>query len=182
MTVEQTGFKGLMLLKPRVLGDARGFFMESYSKKVLAAADIDIDFVQDNHSSSRKGVLRGLHYQNPPHPQTKLVRVIAGTILDIVIDLRRDQPTFGKLFTDVLSAENKHQLLVPHGFAHGFAVLSDVAEVIYKCDDYYYPETEGGVHILDPEIGLGKLLPKMEYVLSDKDQRLPKLADAKFSF
>ena len=182
MKLEKTGFEGLILVKPRVFGDARGFFMESYSKKLLEDAGVNIDFVQDNHSSSRKGVLRGLHYQNQPHPQTKLVRVIAGAILDMVVDLRRDQPTFGKVFTDILSAENKNQLLVPRGFAHGFAVLSDEAEVIYKCDDYYYPETEGGVHILDPELGLEKVLPKFDYVLSEKDQHLPKLSNANFSF
>jgi dTDP-4-dehydrorhamnose 3,5-epimerase len=182
MILEKTGFEGLFLVKPRVLSDERGFFMESFNKKNFADAGIDTDFVQDNHSCSRKGVLRGLHFQNQPHPQTKLVRVIAGTILDMVVDLRRGQSTFGKAFSGVLSAENKLQLLVPKGFAHGFAVLSDEAEVVYKCDDYYFPETEAGVNILDRHFDLESQLPKLDYILSEKDRKLPNLADARFNF
>lgn len=182
MKFQATGFDGLFLVAPRVLEDERGFFMEAFNNRLFANAGINVNFVQDNHSCSRKGVLRGLHFQKHPHPQTKLVRVVSGMILDIVVDLRRSQPTFGKAFTGVLSAENKQQLLVPKGFAHGFAVLSDTAEVVYKCDDYYYPETEGGINILDPVFELKKQLPALDYIVSDKDRKLPELSKADFSF
>jgi dTDP-4-dehydrorhamnose 3,5-epimerase len=179
MKVEATGFEGLLLLKPQVHVDARGFFMESYSRRKFQECGIITEFIQDNHSSSRRGVLRGLHFQNPPHAQTKLVRVISGSIMDIVLDLRRDQPTFGAVFACELSADNRHQLFVPPGFAHGFAVISEMAEVLYKCDQYYHPESESGVNILDGSLGIEKMLPKLEYVLSDKDRALPFFTSAK---
>ena len=182
MTFERTDFAGLFLVKPRVFQDERGFFMESFSHDQFVKAGINAAFIQDNHSSSRKGVLRGLHFQNPPHAQTKLVRVISGEVIDIVVDLRRDEPTFGKAYTLTLSAENKIQLLVPKGFAHGFAVISDVAEIVYKCDDYYHPELEGGINILDEAFGLKGLLPKANLIRSEKDIRLPDLAQATFGF
>lgn len=182
MTLRPTGFDDLFQVKLRVMSDERGFFMEAFNKRQLADAGVTVDFVQDNHSRSGKGVLRGLHYQNQPHPQTKLVRVISGEILDIAVDLRKDKPTFGKVYTEILSADNKLQLLIPKGFAHGFAVLSETAEVLYKCDDYYYPETEGGINIFDKALGISQSLPKLDYILSEKDRRLPDLANAKFSF
>jgi dTDP-4-dehydrorhamnose 3,5-epimerase len=179
MKVETTEFSGLFLVKPQVHVDDRGFFMESYNLRKFQEHGLNAQFIQDNHSSSRRGVLRGLHFQKPPHAQTKLVRVISGSIIDLVLDLRRDQPTYGAVFACELSADNKHQLLVPPGFAHGFAVISDVAEVQYKCDQYYHPESEAGVHILDESLGIEKMLPKFSYVLSEKDRSLPSFASAK---
>lgn len=180
MTVSQTGFEGLYVLEPKVLGDARGYFMESYNQQTFLKSGIDINFVQDNQSSSRKGVLRGLHFQRVPYAQTKLVRALTGTILDVVVDLRRSQPTFGKHFALELSGENKKQLLVPKGFAHGFIVLSDTAEVFYKCDEFYKPEADGGIHYKSIEIDWK--LPESEFNLSPKDTNLPFLKDAKFEF
>jgi dTDP-4-dehydrorhamnose 3,5-epimerase len=137
MIITPTNFNGLYILEPKVIGDARGYFMETYNFNVLNAQGIGYKFIQDNQSKSGKGVLRGLHYQNAPYAQTKLVRVLAGTILDIVIDLRKGESTFGKTFVAELSGDNKKQLLIPKGFGHGFAVLSETAEVLYKCDEFY---------------------------------------------
>ncbi len=144
----------LLLIEPRVFDDARGYFFESYNKNAFQKAGINFDFVQDNQSFSKKGVLRGLHFQRPPHSQVKLVRVLSGVIQDVVVDLRKDQPTFGKYFSIELSHENKKQLLVPAGFAHGFLVLSDFADVLYKCDNFYFPKSEAGLRYDDPTIGI----------------------------
>lgn len=182
MNVVSTPFKGLFILEPKVLGDARGYFMESYNKEAFAAAGINIDFVQDNQSSSRKGVFRGLHFQMPPYAQTKLVRVLSGGVLDIVVDLRRNESTFGKHFTAELTSENNRQLLVPKGFAHGFLVLSDMAEVFYKCDEFYKPAADAGINCNDPALGIEWRIPAGELILSDKDKKLPLLKDINAPF
>ncbi|HEY5822853.1 MAG TPA: dTDP-4-dehydrorhamnose 3,5-epimerase [Cyclobacteriaceae bacterium] len=182
MKVASTDFKNLVVLEPKVLGDERGYFIESYNRKTLLGAEIDLSFVQDNQSSSVKGVLRGLHFQNAPHAQTKLVRVLSGSILDVVVDLRKHESTFGQHFSIELSAENKKQLLVPKGFAHGFIVLSQKAEVFYKCDEYYHPDAEGGIIFNDPALGIDWRLSPEEFILSDKDRIHPTLTNAKFKF
>ena len=182
MQVIPTGFKDLFILEPKVLGDTRGYFMESYNRKALYDAGIDIPFVQDNQSSSRRGVLRGLHFQNAPHAQTKLVRVLSGSILDVAVDIRNDEPTFGKYFSLELSSENKKQLLIPKGFAHGFIVLSEQAEVFYKCDEFYAPKADGGIIYDDPELNINWRLKPEEIILSDKDKKHPQLAQANFIF
>jgi len=182
MKIINTEFDDLFIIEPTVLGDERGYFMESYNYKTLCENDIDFKFVQDNQSRSKKGVLRGLHFQNAPHAQTKLVRVISGTILDIVVDIRRDKATFKKSLILEMSGENKKQLLVPSGFAHGFLVISDYAEVLYKTDEYYHPESEGGINIADPSLGLQHLLKDGEVILSEKDRNLPFFDQIKFRF
>lgn len=165
----KTFIDGVFVLVPKVFGDARGYFMETYNKKEFAIAGLDIDFVQDNQSKSRKGVLRGLHFQEK-HPQTKLVRVISGEVFDVAVDLRKKSDTYGKWFGIVLSAENKKQLLIPKGFAHGFIVLSEEAEFAYKCDDFYHPEDEGGIIYNDASIGIA--WPEAgPVVLSEKDKK-----------
>ena len=145
------GIEGLCVITPAVHGDARGYFMETYNRNDMKEAGLEFDFVQDNQSSSSKGVLRGLHYQIE-HPQAKLVRVIRGSVYDVVVDLRKDSPTFGKVHGEILSEENKRQYLIPKGFAHGFLVLSDIAEFSYKCDDFYHPNDEGGIIWNDPDL------------------------------
>ncbi len=159
LTVETCEIEGLKIITPQVFGDARGYFMESYNYNDFKAAGIDQVFVQDNQSSSEKGVLRGMHFQIG-HPQDKLVRVIRGEVFDAVIDLREGSKTFGKWFGVILSAENRKQLFVPKNFAHGFLVLSDIAEFAYKCTDFYHPGDEGGLRYDDPEIGIE--WPKVE--------------------
>jgi dTDP-4-dehydrorhamnose 3,5-epimerase len=182
MKIIATEFDDLFILEPKVLVDERGYFMESYSQKTLSENGIEIDFVQDNQSKSKKGVLRGLHFQNAPHAQTKLVRVLSGSILDIVVDLRRDKSTFGKHFNLELSSDNQKQLLVPKGFAHGFLVLSEYAEVFYKTDAFYNAKADGGINFNDPEIGLLELLSTENLILSEKDKNLPSLSEAIFNF
>lgn len=147
------GIKGLCVIKPAVHGDSRGYFMETYSQRDMEEAGFDVTFVQDNQSMSAKGVLRGLHFQKQ-YPQTKLVRVIRGEVFDVVVDLRADSETYGRWHGELLTAENKKQFLIPKGFAHGFLVLSDIAEFCYKCDDFYHPNDEGGMAWNDPEIGI----------------------------
>lgn len=153
------GIEGLSVITPALHGDNRGYFMETYSQRDMAENGIDITFVQDNQSASTKGVLRGLHFQKL-FPQTKLVRVIRGEVFDVAVDLRKGSSTFGKYYGIILSEENRKQFLIPKGFAHGFLVLSDVAEFCYKCDDFYHPDDEGGLAWNDPEIGIA--WPKLE--------------------
>lgn len=181
MTITQTGFEGLVILEPKVLGDSRGYFIETYNGNTLASLGISTRFVQDNQSKSSKGVFRGLHYQNAPHSQSKLIRVLVGNILDFALDLRKAEPTYGKIFKIELSAENKKQLFVPKGFAHGFLVLSDSAEILYKCDEFYHSEFEGGINFLDPDLKISEFVGN-NYVVSEKDKSLPLLRDAKFQF
>lgn len=182
MKLIETGFKGLYILEPTVFKDNRGYFMESFNAKTLSNAGLEANFIQDNQSFSTEGVLRGLHYQNAPYAQTKLVRVLSGSILDVVVDLRKAEPTFGKSFTVELSAENKQQLYVPKGFAHGFSVLSNTAEILYKCDNYYNREAEGGLLYNDPILKIDWGIPANKIVLSDKDAKNPTLAEATFKF
>ena len=148
-----SGIEGLCVITPAVHGDSRGYFMETYSQRDMEEAGFIITFVQDNQSMSTKGVLRGLHFQKQ-YPQTKLVRVIKGSVFDVAVDLRADSATYGKWHGEILSEENKKQFLIPRGFAHGFLVLSDTAEFCYKCDDFYHPNDEGGMAWNDPEIGI----------------------------
>lgn len=181
MRIIKTGFDGLVVIEPKVIGDDRGYFMESYRYDELRKSGIDIQFVQDNQSKSKKGVLRGLHYQNAPYPQTKLVRALSGEILDVVVDLRKSKPTFGQSFSIVLSGQNKKQLLVPRGFAHGFLVQSEEAEILYKCDEFYHPECEGGIIYNDPalKIDWGH---HANLILSQRDLGHPVLQNANFNF
>jgi dTDP-4-dehydrorhamnose 3,5-epimerase len=182
MKVIETVFDDLLIIEPKVVEDARGYFMESYHFGELRKQGIDIRFVQDNQSKSRKGVLRGLHFQNAPYSQTKLVRVISGEILDVVVDLRKGKSTFGKSYTAILSADNKKQLLVPKGFAHGFLVLSESSEIFYKCDEFYRPEAEGGIMYNDPALKIDWGMKKENLILSQRDQNNPTLKNAVFNF
>lgn len=171
----ETGIKDLVIIEPTVFGDNRGFFMESYSKKEFEEIGLTMDFVQDNHSKSKKGVLRGLHFQTK-HTQGKLVRVIAGSVLDVAVDLRRDSETFGKWYSVLLTAENKRMFYVPEGFAHGFITLEDNTEFQYKCTDYYAPEYDSGIIWNDKDINIDWELEKYgikeeELSLSEKDKK-----------
>ena len=166
------------IIEPAIFGDDRGFFFESYTKaKFEAAIGRSVDFVQDNHSRSGKGVLRGLHYQLPPHAQAKLVRVVVGEVYDVAIDIRKSSPTFGQWVGVLLSEENKRQLWIPEGFAHGFLTLSDHVEFLYKTTDYYAPESDRGIRWDDPQIAIDWNIAEVP-TLSPKDQRQPLLVDA----
>ena len=170
ITVETCEIEGSKVITPTVLGDARGYFMETYQYNDFKEAGIDVTFVQDNQSASKKGVLRGLHFQID-HPQDKLVRVIKGEVYDVAVDLRKDSPTFGQWKGVLLSEENKKQFFVPKGFAHGFLVLSDYAEFCYKCSDFYHPGDEGGLMYNDPDLGVEWPISEgMELTLSDRDK------------
>lgn len=165
--------EGLAIIQTTVHGDDRGYFMETYNQKDMQEAGLAMTFVQDNQSMSVKGVLRGLHYQIN-HPQGKLVRVIWGQVFDVAVDLRKNSPTFGAWHGEILSAENKKQFYIPEGFAHGFYVLSDTAEFVYKCTDFYHPGDEGGLRWNDPAIGVNwPLLPGITPILSEKDKNNP---------
>ena len=171
ITVETCEIEGLKIITPQVFGDARGYFMETYSQRDFEAAGIDVPFVQDNQSASTQGVLRGLHYQIN-HPQDKLVRCIRGEVFDVAVDLRRGSKTFGKWHGVILSEENKKQFFVPKGFAHGFYVISEYAEFAYKCSDFYTPGDEGGLMWNDPDIGVEwPLVEGVALNLSDRDTK-----------
>ena len=176
--ITKLDIEGLLIIEPTVFGDDRGYFYESYNKKELEEVGFDVEFIQDNQSKSKKGVLRGLHYQKTK-PQGKLVRVISGRIIDIALDIRKDSKTFGKWYSIELSAENKKQLYVPEGFAHGFVVISDYAEFLYKVTDYYDPSDEAGILYNDPTLNIdwGNI---EEVILSDKDKVQPLFKDIKF--
>ncbi len=178
----QTEFPGLVIFEPAVFADSRGYFFESYNENTFNAAGVDIRFVQDNQSKSSYGVIRGLHYQLNPHAQTKLVRVLSGSILDVVVDIRQGSPTYGRAFSIELSAINNKQLLVPKGFAHGFSVLSETAEVLYKCDAFYNKESEGGIIYNDAALGIDWQIPADKAIVSDKDLVLPTLTACKNNF
>lgn len=173
----ETGFQDLVVFEPQVYDDSRGFFYEAYNQKIFGGAGVETQFVQDNQSRSTYGVIRGLHYQVPPFAQAKLVRALVGSILDIVVDIRKGSPTFGKVFSIELSAENKKQLFVPAGFAHGFSVLSDVAEVLYKCDQFYSKACEQGILYNDPALQIDWKIPSEQVIVSDKDLVLPVFAN-----
>lgn len=176
----ETKIKGVYIIEPKVFGDNRGYFLETYKKRDFDEAGLQYDFVQDNQSSSRRGVLRGLHFQKT-HPQAKLVRVLAGEVFDVAVDLRKDSETYGQWVGVLLSGENKKQFMIPRGFAHGFVVVSEYAEFAYKCDDYYHPEDEGGLLWNDPDIAI--VWPEVgEIILSEKDRKNPSLNECKMRF
>lgn len=174
-----TDIEGVFVIEPKVYGDERGYFMETYSEAEFEEAGLNYKFVQDNQSSSRKGVLRGLHFQKTC-PQAKLVRVLSGEVFDVAVDLRAGSPTYGKWVGELLSAENKKQLMIPRGFAHGFLVVSNTAEFAYKCDDFYHPEDEGGIMYDSAGIGWPKI--DGELILSEKDLKHPRLEESEFKF
>ncbi len=177
----RTAIPDVILVKPRVFGDERGFFMESYRKSLFQANGITPEFIQDNHSKSSKGVLRGLHYQLDPKAQGKLVRCVSGAVFDVAVDIRHGSPTFGKWVGYELSAENKQMLWIPAGFAHGFVTLADNTEFLYKTTGEYAPECDRGIKYNDPAIGIE--WPELDgLLLSDKDQKQPLLQDAEINF
>lgn len=171
-----------MIFEPAVYKDERGYFFESYNEQTFHKEGVANRFVQDNQSFSKYGVIRGLHYQLDPYPQTKLVRVLQGRILDVAVDIRQGSPTFGKYVSVELSSDNKRQLLVPRGFAHGFSVLSETAEVSYKCDGFYDKASEGGIRYDDPQLNIDWQLPPDKAIVSVKDLQLPVLAECKNNF
>ena len=177
MEVIKTDIEGVVIIEPRIFKDSRGYFFESYSKREFDEKVRPIDFVQDNESMSTRGVMRGLHFQRPPFAQSKLVRCIKGSVLDVAVDIRKGSPTYGKYVSCLLSEENKRQIFVPRGFAHGFAVMSDIAVFQYKCDNYYHPEADGGISILDTSLGIDWGITIDDAILSDKDQKHPLLKD-----
>ena len=169
LKITKPDIEGLYIIEPAVFGDERGYFTETYNKRDLKEIGLDVEFVQDNQSMSKKGVLRGLHFQKK-YPQSKLVRVVKGEVFDVAVDLRKDSKTFGKYESVILSEENQKQFLIPKGFAHGFLVLSDEAKFVYKCDDFYHPEDEGGIIYNDPDININwPFLDNIE--LSEKDKK-----------
>ena len=175
MKVIKTDIEGVVIIEPEVFGDSRGYFMESYSQRVFDSEIAPVRFVQDNRSYSRYGVVRGLHYQKEPYAQSKLVSCIVGKVLDVAVDIREGSPTYGKHVAVELSAENRRQLFIPKGFAHGFAVLSDEALFEYKCDEFYHPEAECGIAWDDPRIGIDWRLPKEDIILSKRDSEYKNL-------
>ncbi|MEM6523600.1 MAG: dTDP-4-dehydrorhamnose 3,5-epimerase [Bacteroidota bacterium] len=182
MKLTKTPFAGLIVLEPSVINDDRGFFMESYNRNQLQKLGIVNTFVQDNHSRSQKGVIRGLHFQNPPYQQSKLIRSISGEILDVVVDIRKNSPTYGEHFSLLLSADNKKQLFVPSGFAHGFVALSDNAEILYKCDQFYHKDSEGGLLYNDPDLNINWQLDLSTSIISEKDKTHPAFKDFQSQF
>ncbi len=177
MNVIKTDIEGVVIIEPRIFKDARGYFFESFSKREFDEKVCKVEFVQDNESCSTRGVMRGLHFQRPPYSQAKLVRCVRGAVLDVAVDLRKGSPTYGKHVAVELSEENHRQFFIPQGFAHGFAVLSDTAVFQYKCDNYYHPEADGGISILDGSLGIDWRIDPADAILSDKDKNHPLLAD-----
>lgn len=177
MEVIKTDIDGVVIIEPRVFVDSRGYFFESFSKKLYDDVLGHIDFVQDNESCSTRGVMRGLHFQCPPHAQAKLVRCVRGSVLDVAVDIRKGSPTFGKHAACLLTEHNHRQFFIPRGFAHGFAVLSDTAVFQYKCDNYYCPEADGGISIVDPALEIDWQIDLSEAILSEKDKKHPMLKD-----
>ena len=177
MNIIETEIRGVYIIEPKVFGDSRGYFFESYSRREFEAKVGPVEFVQDNESKSCYGVVRGLHFQKPPHAQAKLVRVVKGKVLDVAVDLRKDSPTYGRHVSVELSEHNHRQVFIPKGFAHGFSVLSEEAVFQYKCDDYYAPETECAIAWNDPELNIDWRIPADQVILSEKDKRHPELKD-----
>lgn len=182
MEVLKTKIEGLVIIEPKIFKDDRGYFYESFSQCEFVEKVCNTTFVQDNQSKSTYGVLRGLHFQKPPHAQSKLVRCIEGVVLDVAVDIRQGSPTFGQYVAVELSAENQRQFFVPRGFAHGFSVLSPTAVFQYKCDNYYAPQHEGAIAWNDPSIGIDWRIPAQDVILSDKDRNHPLLANAPWVF
>ena len=178
MNVIKTDIEGVFIVEPQVFGDERGYFFESFNaERFLAQTGIEVTFVQDNESRSRRGVLRGLHFQREPYAQAKLVRVVQGRVLDVAVDIRPVSPTFGRYVAVELSGENHRQLFIPKGFAHGYVVLEDDTVFQYKCDEFYHPASEGGIAWNDPQIGIEWPLTESEIILSDKDSKHPTLKE-----
>lgn len=178
----ETDFPGLIIFEPSIWEDDRGYFFESYNQQVFSEAGINVNFLQDNQVSSVYGVIRGLHFQMDPYAQSKLIRVLSGSILDVAVDIRNGSPTYGKVYSLELSAENKKQLLVPKGFAHGYSVLSNTAEVHYKCDAFYNKQSEGGIAYNDPALNIDWKVDKEKVVVSDKDKHYPGLDTCENNF
>lgn len=178
MNIIKTEIEGIYIIDPQVFGDKRGYFFESFNaERFLAQTGIDVTFVQDNESRSKRGVLRGLHFQMDPYAQAKLVRVVSGRVLDVAVDIRPESPTFGKYVATELSGDNHRQMFIPKGFAHGYVVLEDNTVFQYKCDEFYHPESEGGIAWNDPQIGIEWPLSESELILSDKDRNRPTLKE-----
>ncbi|MBI3719629.1 MAG: dTDP-4-dehydrorhamnose 3,5-epimerase [Sphingobacteriales bacterium] len=182
MPFVKTEFPGLLIFEPVVFEDSRGYFYESYNERTFEKEGVQIKFIQDNQAQSSYGVVRGLHYQLAPYAQTKLVRVLSGSILDVVVDIRKGSPTYGKTFSIELSAQNKKQLLVPKGFAHGYSVLSETSEVLYKCDEFYHRESEAGILLYDEELNIDWQVPMDKAIISDKDKNQPSFKNCKNNF
>lgn len=183
MQVIKTDIEGVLIIEPKVFGDARGYFFESFNEKVFnAETGLEIRFVQDNESKSSYGVLRGLHFQKPPFVQSKLVRVVKGRVLDVAVDLRKNSPTYGKYVSVELTEDNHRQFFIPKGFAHGFSVLSEEAVFQYKCDEFYAPQSEGAVAWNDPQLAINWMIDEKDVLLSEKDQHHPFLSDFETPF
>lgn len=182
MEVIKTALDGVVILEPRIFKDARGYFFESFSQREFDEKVRPIRFVQDNESMSSYGVMRGLHYQRMPYTQSKIVRCVKGAVLDVAVDIRKGSPTFGQHVAVELSEENHRQIFIPRGFAHGFAVLSDVAVFQYKCDNFYHPEADAGIQLLDEDLGIDWRIPIEQAILSEKDLRHARLRDAVLDF
>ena len=177
MEVIKTAIEGVYIIEPKVFGDARGYFFESFSEREFKEKVGDVHFVQDNESMSKYGVMRGLHFQCPPYAQSKLVRCVKGEVLDVAVDIRKGSPTYGQHIAAILSEENHRQFFIPQGFAHGFAVLSERAVFQYKCDNFYHPEAEGGILILDESLGIDWGLAMKDAFVSEKDAKYMTLAE-----
>lgn len=177
MTITKTSIEGPLIIEPKVFTDARGYFFESYSKRLFDELAAPVEFVQDNESCSSYGVIRGLHFQRPPFCQAKLVRCVKGRVLDVAVDIRKGSPTYGQHVAVELSEDNHRQFFIPHGFAHGFSVLSDIAVFQYKCDNYYHPEADGGISILDTSLGIDWRIDASKALLSEKDKNHPILSE-----
>ena len=177
MEVIKTAIEGVYIIEPKVFGDARGYFFESFSEREFKEKVGDIHFVQDNESMSKYGVMRGLHFQRPPYAQSKLVRCVKGQVLDVAVDIRKGSPTYGQHVAVLLTEDNHRQFFIPQGFAHGFAVLSEIAVFQYKCDNFYHPEVDGGISILDETLGIDWGLPLESALVSEKDANHQKLKD-----
>lgn len=182
MEIIKTAIEGVVIIEPRIFKDARGYFFESFSQKEFNEKVMPINFVQDNESMSSYGVMRGLHYQKMPYTQSKLVRCVKGAVLDVAVDIRKGSPTFGQHVAVELTEENHRQFFVPRGFAHGFAVLSETAIFQYKCDNFYAPQADAGIQLLDEELGIDWRIPTAEALLSEKDLKHPCLRDAVLDF
>lgn len=178
MNVIKTDIEGVLIIEPQVFGDERGYFFESFNaEQFLAQTGVEVTFVQDNESRSKRGVLRGLHFQRAPYAQAKLVRVVSGRVLDVAVDIRPESPTFGRYVATELSGDNHRQMFIPKGFAHGYVVLEDDTVFQYKCDEFYHPESEGGIAWNDPQIGIVWPLSESELILSNKDSNRPTLKE-----
>ena len=177
MEVIKTAIEGVYIIEPKVFGDARGYFFESFSEREFKEKVGDIHFVQDNESMSKYGVMRGLHFQRPPYAQSKLVRCVKGKVIDVAVDIRKGSPTYGQHVATLLTEENHRQFFIPQGFAHGFAVLSESAVFQYKCDNFYHPDADGGISILEESLGIDWGLTMEEAILSEKDTKHMKLAE-----